>query len=191
MLRHGEAQGGTYYRGSRDDPLTDLGWQQMQKQTADREWDAVISSPLSRCYKFAKHTAKLQQIPLQIEPDLREICFGEWEGKTAEQIMTATPLALQDFYNNPVVNTPPNGEPFEDFWLRVKTAWNTLLSTHQGQHILIISHAGVIRTLFTMTLDIPCNRGFQIEIPHACLSRFKCCHSDNPDFFQLISHNPL
>ena len=68
----------------------------MQKQTADREWDAVISSPLSRCHKFAARLSQQQQITLHTETGLREICFGDWEGKTAEQIAAVSPQALQD-----------------------------------------------------------------------------------------------
>ena len=163
----------------------------MQKQTADREWDAVISSPLSRCHKFAARLSQQQQITLHTETGLREICFGDWEGKTAEQITAVSPQALQEFYNNPATSTPPNGEPFETFRQRVKAAWDKCVSIHQGQHILIITHAGVIRTLFLMILGIPYNQCFQIEIPHACLSQFKCFHTGDSHFIQLNFHKPL
>lgn len=191
LLRHGEPQGGVCYRGSRDDSLTELGWRQMQQQTANRHWDAIISSPLSRCYQFASQLSQQQQIPLIIEPDLREINFGDWEGKTAEQIASVSARSLNDFYENPVINTPPNGEPFETFRQRVKSAWEQLLSRHQNQHILIVTHAGVMRTLFTMILGLPGDQNFQIKIPHACLSRLKCFHSDDAQFIQLIFHKPL
>ncbi len=191
LLRHGEVQGGACYRGSSDDPLTDLGWRQMQKQTAECEWDAVISSPLSRCHQFANQLSHHQQIILQTEPDLREICFGDWEGKTADQIAAQSPHALEDFHNNPVNHTPPNGEPFVDFRQRVKSAWDKCTSSHQDQHILIITHAGVIRVLFTMLLGIPYKQSFQIKIPHACLSRFTCFHTDDSNFIQLNFHKPL
>ncbi len=53
FLRHGEVAGGSYYRGSTNDPLTPKGWQQMNQAIANRQWDHIISSPLNRClYRF-------------------------------------------------------------------------------------------------------------------------------------------
>ncbi len=163
----------------------------MQAQTAEYEWDAIISSPLRRCHHFADYLSRHQQILLQTESDFREICFGDWEGKTAGQIAALSPHALDDFYNDPVSHRPPNGEPFPEFSHRVKSVWNKYTFRHQNQHILIVTHAGVIRVLFTMLLGIPYRQSCQINIPHACLSRFTCYHTKNSNFVQLNFHKPL
>ena len=65
ILRHGQCQGGEIYRGSTDVSLTDLGWQQMRNAVASHSgWDAVVSSPLTRCKLFAQEHAAENQIPI-------------------------------------------------------------------------------------------------------------------------------
>ena len=54
FLRHGEVTGGSYYRGSTDDQLTQSGWQQMNSTVENQSWNHIISSPLHRCLDFAQ-----------------------------------------------------------------------------------------------------------------------------------------
>lgn len=187
LLRHGEVQGGSCYRGITNDPLSTTGWQQMHtKISAETPWTQIISSPLSRCYDFAKNLSNDRHLPLITDPDFQEINFGDWEGKTAEQI---DPLLLTQFYQNPIHFTPPNGEPFNDFQQRILTAWQTMLDDHQGQHILLITHAGVIRVILAQLLGMDIHHSFRLKIAHACLSSVECFHDNqSEDFFQLVKH---
>lgn len=185
LLRHGEVKGGSCYRGITDDPLSTTGWAQMQNKTASQsDWDIIICSPLSRCHAFAQVLADKLQCPLINTPALQEINFGDWEGKTATQI---NPQLLAQFYADPVNFSVPNGEHFVDFQLRTLDAWQNLLKTHKGKHILIITHAGVIRVILANILGIDTQHSFRLKITHACLSGIECFH-DTEDFFQLIRH---
>jgi alpha-ribazole phosphatase len=65
--------------------------------------------PLSRCHHFAKLLSSELQLTLVTTPAFQEIDFGDWEGKTAEQIDAQL---LSQFYADPVNFSPPNGEPF-------------------------------------------------------------------------------
>jgi Fructose-2,6-bisphosphatase len=59
LIRHGEPAGGQMYRGHKDDPLSEQGWQQMRNAiTGDDKWDHILSSPLLRCREFAAELAK-------------------------------------------------------------------------------------------------------------------------------------
>ncbi len=185
LLRHGEVQGGACFRGSQDDPLTEAGWRQMQQQTRPYRWQAIISSPRSRCLSFAEHLSQQQQIPLQIADDLREIHFGDWEGKSAEEISQSTPHLLQQFYLNPMEYSPPSAEAFIDFQQRVSQCWRMLLNNHNSRHILLITHAGVIRLLFSLIFKLPYPQCFQFEIPPASLTRFSHYENGEETFTQL------
>ncbi|RBI53432.1 histidine phosphatase family protein, partial [Xanthomonas oryzae pv. oryzae] len=79
LLRHGDT-GQRSYRGQLDDPLTELGWQQLRAATADGVWDAVVASTLQRCALFATELTQARAIPLQLDPRLREYHFGRWQG---------------------------------------------------------------------------------------------------------------
>ena len=55
-LRHGQPTGGSRYRGHGvDDPLSELGWEQMRGTTEGiDDWQAVISSPMQRCARTSR-----------------------------------------------------------------------------------------------------------------------------------------
>jgi len=186
FLRHGEVSGGSYYRGSTNDPLTQRGWQQMEKVIANRQWDHIVSSSLSRCLNFAQQTSEQNKINLTVDDSWQEIHFGDWEGKTAKQI---DQQALMLFYQDPIGNIPPNAEGFSNFLARVNLAWNQLLNTYQGKHVLVITHAGVIRSLFHLHLNLPIEKTFNLNVDHASLTRFQCFHNDPEPFIQLEFHN--
>ena len=186
FLRHGEVSGGTYYRGSTDDPLTKLGWQQMQCAVNGQSWDQIITSPLHRCLDFAQHMHTQTNIPFSTTPKWQEINFGSWEGKTAEQINST---ALKQYYRDPMHNTPENAESYSVFMTRIEQAWKRLITDHLGKHLLVITHAGVIRNLFILLLNLPIDKVFSIQVDHASLTRFQIIHDNPDDFIQLVFHN--
>ena len=187
LLRHSEVLGGSCYRGITDDPLTNKGWQQMQdKLGCNKHWDVIISSPLSRCHNFAKLLSSELQLALVTTPAFQEIDFGDWEGKTAEQIDAQL---LSQFYADPVNFSPPNGEPFNDFQQRILVAWQALLEAQQGKRILLITHAGVIRIILAHSLGLDIQHSFRLKIDHACLSSLEYFHSPGAESFcQLTKH---
>jgi len=187
LLRHGEVIGGTYYRGITDDPLSPLGWEQMQLALAGQPtWDIIISSPLLRCRLFSEALVKDLPCPLIIAQTLQEINFGDWEGKTAAHI---DPSLLTHYYADPAHYTPPNGEPFLLFQDRVLQAWQSVLADYPNKKILLITHAGVIRVILAHVLGIDLAHSFHIKIAHACFSRIDCFYDTQMgDFLQLIRH---
>ncbi len=192
LLRHGEVQGGAYFRGSTDDPLTLLGWQQMHQTVSERhDWDVIISSPLSRCLDFAKQMSEQRQLPLTVFPEISEINFGHWEGKTADEIEQAEPGALERFYSDPDEYAPANGENFNAFSERISSAWHKLCDDNRGRRPLVITHAGMIRMVFSQVLEISIVNSFRIQVNHASLTRFQHIYTDSSGYYQLLFHkNP-
>lgn len=186
FLRHGHVSGGTYYRGKTDDQLTTKGWQQMETAVVEQSWDLIITSPLHRCLDFAQYLNEQTNTPYNIEPSWQEINFGDWEGKKAEQIDTDD---LTRFYRNPIEHPPKNGESFQTFQTRIDLAWNNLINMHTGQHLLVITHAGVIRCLFSLLLKLPIDKIFNLHVDHASITRFQCIHDSPDNFIKLIFHN--
>lgn len=170
LLRHGEVEGGARYRGRTDDPLTAHGWAQMRHAVEGLcEWDLVISSPLQRCAAFASEFARAQGVPVCLDAGLAEIDFGEWEGRSAEQLMRESPDALGDFWRDPLNHPPPGGESLGRFKTRVVEAWETFCRIHAGKRILIVTHGGVIRMLVSHLQGRPLDRIMEIEVKHAAL----------------------
>jgi len=171
LLRHGDT-GLTGFRGSVDDPLTTQGWQQMRATVEQHgPWQAVVSSPLSRCAAFARKFSQDRELPLHLEPRLRELHFGLWEGRSAKDIWQTHAEALSNFWKDPYQNTPPHAEPLQQFEDRVLTAWQDIHQRFSGQGVLVITHAGVIRMLLTHLHGLPSTDLLHKAVPHASLHR--------------------
>jgi broad specificity phosphatase PhoE len=159
VIRHGEPVGGRRYRGfSVDDPLTEKGWEQMRAAVPETpQWQHIISSPLKRCLDFSQELANDLQIEYSVEDNVKEIGFGDWEGKTPEEIIAQDSEALNHFYQDPVNNRPDGAEPLETFSERVWQAYNKIIEEHRDKHVLIVAHAGVARAItaniLKMSLD--------------------------------------
>jgi len=172
LLRHGETERGGGFRGSLDDALTEAGWLQMHAGVAEaRPWQAIVTSPLRRCAEFAQVLADRLALPLVVEPDLRELHFGEWEGRSAAELMTADADALGHFWADPYAFTPPGGEPLAAFEERVLGAIRRL-AVAGPQHLLVISHAGVMRLLMAHAQRRPKDL-LQIEVTHGQLMNLR------------------
>lgn len=192
MLRHGEPQGGVMYRGSKDDPLSETGWQQMRdaiKSAIDKgvHWDRIISSPMKRCQAFAEETAQQLNLPLQVIAPLKELNFGDLEGLHPQKAWEQYPELLANMWKDPVNHTPPNGESFVDFALRVQKAMESLFKEHMQEHLLLVIHGGVVRAALHNLLGISPSATFRFDIPYASLTRFKVYKNGEDSYDAALS----
>jgi len=191
LIRHGEPVGGSgRYRGQIDDPLSEKGWRQMREAVAGHcPWQAIVSSPLSRCAAFATELGQRHSLSVSFDKRLMEIGFGEWEGKTKDEISAHNPQALQNFYNDPIGYCPPGAEALADFEKRITAAWQVLLQDYAGKHVLVVVHAGVIRMLVRHVLAAPLDSMFRIGVPNAGISRFRIDGVGDQALTSLMFHN--
>lgn len=190
MIRHGEPVGGKKYRGQLDDPLSEKGWKQMREALADHNpWNVIISSSLSRCLEFAREVGERHGITVIEEPRFMEIGFGEWEGRSAAELLEENPQQLYQFWNDPLNNIPPGAESLYEFEERVLGAWAEMLTRHTGKHILLVGHAGMMRMIIRHILDMPIDRMFRLQVANAAITRI--CVDDDGDtaFPRLIFHD--
>jgi alpha-ribazole phosphatase/probable phosphoglycerate mutase len=174
LIRHGEPVGGSRYRGHTDDPLSDKGWQQMRAAVGDQNpWDRIISSPLLRCAEFARELATRHTIPMQTDDRFKEIYFGPWEGKTADQLLAMDKDCLQRFWSDPVNNMPAGAETIAEFEQRVLTGWEEISSQYSGQHLLLVGHGGMMRVILSHVLGMPRAHMFRLSVKYAAISRIR------------------
>lgn len=174
LIRHGEPVGGSKYRGQTNDPLSEKGWAQMRAAVGDhRPWEAILTSPLARCRAFAEELAARLALPLGVDVRLMEVGFGEWEGRTAEELLATDSERLARFWNDPMHHAPPGGETLITFRDRVLAAWEDILARYAGRHVLIVGHAGTIRIAVCHVLDMPLDRLFRIQVPNAGITRIQ------------------
>ncbi|VVN07310.1 Adenosylcobalamin/alpha-ribazole phosphatase [Pseudomonas fluorescens] len=170
LLRHGETELGGGLRGSLDDALTDTGWAQMRAAVVGQgPWNRVISSPLQRCARFADELGAQLGLPVELDEDLQELHFGEWEGQSAAALMETDAEALGLFWADPYSFTPPQGEPVADFSSRVLAAVHRLHAAYAGERVLLISHGGVMRLLLAQARGLPREQLLNVEVGHGAL----------------------
>lgn len=154
-------------------------------------WNEIISSPLKRCADFARHLSGLNGMPHQINAGFREIDYGDWEGMPLPQWRQTAAVQFRKFRKDMTALAPPNGEKFTDFRDRVLHAWQSVIESNEGDHLLLITHGGVMRVLLPTVLGLPLNRTGVLEIPFACISRVEIRQGKTGPIYSLLSHNSL
>ena len=175
FIRHGEPEGGRRYRGdSIDDPLSEKGWQQMWQSVGDfAGWDVIITSPLQRCSAFAGALAEKIDLSVHVDPRVREVGMGSWEGLSPQEIIERDPEEYAAFYRDPMNNRPQGCEPLDVFGKRIADAYELVLTNYPGQHVLIVAHAGVIRAALGYVLQSDPVAWYRTRIDNAGVTRFR------------------
>ncbi|MFN2350295.1 MAG: histidine phosphatase family protein, partial [Thioalkalivibrio sp.] len=164
------------YRGCGiDDPLSETGWVQMRAAVgkACASWDHIITSPMRRCREFAEALSHEQGLGLSVDEDLREVGFGSWEGRSPEAIKAEAIDEYLAFYSDPAVARPEGAEALEDFAARVRHALTGLIERHDGEHLLVVAHSGVIRAAITHAMGVPPAALYRLRMPYAALTRLR------------------
>jgi len=147
LVRHGEstfnAEG--RYAGWSDPPLTPKG-EEMARALAPRLTDFVFDGIWRSDRIRTLETARLAGFPdATVDGRLREICFGDLEGSTYEEVGEEWRHRLRAFDEF----SAPNGESIAELRLRVE---GFLADLHPGRH-LVFSHGGWIRCVLSACGD--------------------------------------
>lgn len=157
------------FRGHSDPPLTSVGWDSSRTcvKSLPRTFNQIVSSDLQRCRAFAEEWSRDIQVPLQVEPRLREISFGAWEDLTPEEVQSRFPREFADFRVAPESWAGAGGENFMEFRGRVMSALNQLRAGEPNRHVALVTHAGVIRLIMAMSLRISYLSALQLVVEYA------------------------
>jgi len=185
LLRHGELETPALFCAKPDEPLSKKGLQNLWDATQKGEWDIIISSPQARCQAFAQMLASQKGCELLIDPSFKEMDFGDWAGIPTKTLWDQEPERLEQLWKSPETFVAPSGDSMQAFTQRVKQGWQTMLAEHKNQNILLITHAGVIRAIFTDTLNISHQSALSFNIEYAHLSQL---HYYPDGIYSLRSH---
>lgn len=174
LIRHGETIGGNEkrYKGSLDVPLSERGIEQV-KRTAqvlrDASFSAIYTSPLARALKSAEIIAEdLRLTPIVLQ-GLRERSFGIWEGMTFLEIKEKYPEEFENWANNPLKFSPPEGESTLQVKDRVVKVLEDILNKEDGS-VAVVAHGGVNRIILCYLMGIPLENIFRIEQDFAAIN---------------------
>jgi uncharacterized phosphatase len=143
LLRHGQTDWNIDFRlqGITDIPLNETGIAQAKDAAAvidSKNWDLVLSSPLSRARDTAAIVCEANGLSEAIiEPLLLERSFGEAEGLSHEE--------WKSKYTDP--NSVPGGESLHDLEKRANLLLDSLAQRYAGKRFIAVSHGALIRVL--------------------------------------------
>ncbi|ACF12580.1 Phosphoglycerate mutase [Chloroherpeton thalassium ATCC 35110] len=158
--------------GQSDVALTETGLANIQplaETLADLEPEVIITSDLQRCKKLAEAIGSCLNLQIEVNPEWREINFGEWENREWEELRENDPENVKKWIDDYVHVTPPEGESFFQLFERVGNQLMDL-TRREKKRIIIVTHSGAIRSALCFALGIPLDRSFSLEISYGAIA---------------------
>jgi broad specificity phosphatase PhoE len=176
LLRHGEttySQSGAHC-GWIDPDLTPIG-QTMAAQFAQAyrstPWAGVYCSPMKRAIATAQPLCFAIDRPPEIRIGLKEIHYGDWEGKTLDEVLAQSPDSYQRWVAEPAWNAPDGGETGLQVANRSLAVVGEITHKHSDGNVLLVSHKATIRIILCNLLGIEQGRyRDRLDIPACSVS---------------------
>jgi broad specificity phosphatase PhoE len=178
VIRHGETEWsrGRRFAGSRDIPLSDAGRRQSEavaEALAGTHIAAVYASPLERARTAAETIAKPHRLPVTVEPDLREMAFGPWEGLTRDEVAARDPDRYAVWQSAPHQMVLPGADRLRDVAVRVAAVVHELRAVHADETIVIVAHAVVVRLIVLGALGLGPDRLWSVDASPAGITEIE------------------
>ena len=143
-VRHGQTDWNPIHRiqGLIDTDLNETGVRQMEEiaeRLKDYRFSVIYTSTISRAYHSAEIVNRHHGVPILRDPDLGELCQGEWQGRLVSDLERESEL-YRRWQRNPMEVTPPGGVHIRDFAGRVIAKMEKVLKEREGETICLVSH---------------------------------------------------
>ena len=177
-IRHGETAWNvdTRIQGQLDIGLNEKGRAQAQllaRSLAEREpLQAIYASDLARAWHTAQAVGQAQGLTVLPHTGLRERAFGDFEGRTFNEIEAELPEHARHWRQRTPDWAPPGaGESLLALRERVLATVDALAARHLGEQIALVAHGGVMDVLYRAAtrLDVQAARTWQL--PNTAVNR--------------------
>lgn len=177
IIRHGQCEWNALHKvcGSTDSPLTEKGRAQAAEtaalvahMTCDEPIDLIIASPLSRALETGKaiQAACGGNIPLIIDDRIREIDFGDNEGRS-----TGDPDFQAEKRMFP--RRHPNGESMLMFTHRIYSFLDDIRIRYADKTVLLACHNGICRAAYSYFHDMTNEEFMSYVVKNASVSIYE------------------
>jgi alpha-ribazole phosphatase len=169
LVRHTSLQiaSGICYGQTDVDVANSFMQEAMQTKTklATEVFDAVFTSPLQRCVKLADALGHSTMVE---DERLKELDFGEWEMQAWDDV----PRDVFDVWaQNYAELAPPNGETFEQLQQRGVDFLTAVMKNHPDQHVLVVTHGGMIRAMLAYVLNMQLKGLFRFNVDYGSITQ--------------------
>lgn len=173
LTRHGETQWNIENRlqGWKNSELTEKGISHARllgERLSQTSFHAIYTSSSERALQTTNYVNAGRDVPVFIEPDLKELAFGEWEGKTHKEIEEVDQKEYFHFWNAPHLynHQPHKGEGLADFKKRVEGTFKRIIAENTSGNLLIVTHGVVIKAILSYVMDIPTEKMWETPFIH-------------------------
>lgn len=156
LVRHGESQPARLdapfatVDGHADPPLDPRGQEEAKRvalRLSGEPVAAIYVTTLQRTAQTAAPLAASAKLTPQIEPDLREVHLGEWEGGVFRaKVSEGDPIARKMFEEERW-DLIPGAETNDQVTARVRGAIERLAAAHRDQRVVAFTHGGIVATV--------------------------------------------
>ncbi|MBQ7714223.1 MAG: GNAT family N-acetyltransferase [Oscillospiraceae bacterium] len=152
LIRHAEAEGNLYRRchGHYDSTVTDNGYRQiaaLARRFTRTHFDAVYASDLTRTKTTALAIARVHDLPLRLDPRLREVGVGAWEDRTWAWLARFDRERLVAFNTDAARWRVDGAETMADVRERMLAALRDVVAAHPNATVAAVSHGMALRLL--------------------------------------------
>jgi alpha-ribazole phosphatase len=174
LVSHAETDWNVQSRlqGHTDVPINDRGRRQatlLRGRLAHEPIEAIIASDLARARQTAEIIAEPHGLSVQTDARLREMCFGDWEGFTYDEIDAKYPAELARWQQAAGDPGPPGGERLSDLAARLRDFLDEV-TTRPESVILLTAHRGSLRALLCLLLGVSVEGHWDYRLQIASLS---------------------
>lgn len=174
LVRHGETQWNKEERfiGISDVPLNEEGRRQaeaLSERLAGESIDIIYSSEMKRSVETAQIIAQVHGMRVVVEPRLREVSYGDWEGLTAGEVEERTGVRFPSRFDAPQVPFPSNSSVTTGM-LDVRNFLDDILASPEDRTILLVGHGVSFQMILYAVLDIPSRNHWLLYMHNASIS---------------------
>jgi probable phosphoglycerate mutase len=162
LVRHGESEllveGMSFalVGGHGDPALAPEGRAQAERvgeRLSSEPFDAIYVTTLRRTHETAAPLATRLGLTPIVEPDLREVHLGDWEGELFRQkVADLDPIVMQ-MYREQRWDVIPGAEPAADFTARVEAGIGRIAAAHPDQRVVVVAHGGTISEILAQATE--------------------------------------
>ncbi len=169
LVRHGVTEWNSKGRvqGQSDTHLAPDGVHQARLLTAHFPFDfvkTIYTSDLHRAITTAEVIASRFNLDIVPMPEFREVNFGDWEGRSFEDLAKEDPTEFKKFFLQPDMLLIKGAETFAEVQNRAMTALKKIVHEHdKNDNIVIVTHGAVIRTILADILSMPLRKIWTIK----------------------------
>jgi alpha-ribazole phosphatase len=175
FIRHGQTDMAGRFCGHADPGLNAVGQAQavaLAEALASEPIERIYASDLSRARETAETLARGRTLAIEQRDALREIGFGQWEGRRWEEIEALDPEYATRWLSRFPHLPAPHGEPLAAFTARVLKGVKTILDESRGL-TAVVTHAGVLRIVLTHFLDRSNEEAWAQTQPYCSIIRYQ------------------